>query len=200
MQFLVGVWVHKVRKAQLPKAPYLIVSNHTSYFDIFFMYALLPQNRFLFLGKSELLSYPLIKTLFKHLNIPVFRKDRVKAARSYKRSVEAIHEGWSLVIFPEGGIPDENLPEMIPFKDGAFKLAKRCNVPIVPITFLNHFHMFTDPGKILGSAHPGISKVYFHDAISVSQQKQLTEKELSDLVFETLAKPLREQGFMKHKA
>lgn len=149
------------------------------------------------MGKSEILSYPLVKTFFKRLNIPVHRNDRMKAAKSFIQAKNAIQDGWSLVIFPEGGIPDDNLPQMVEFKSGAFKLAKNGEIPIVPITFLDHYHMFSDPDQLLGYAHPGISRVHMHDAISVEQQKGMSESELSDYVFNVLAGPLRERGLMK---
>ena len=98
------------------------------------------------MGKSEILSYPLMKTFFKRLNIPVFRNDKRLAAKSFIQAKQALAAGWSIVLFPEGGIPDENRPSMIPFKEGAFKLAKSANVPLVPITFLDNHHIFSDPG------------------------------------------------------
>ena len=52
------------------------MANHTSYLDIFLMYSILPKYPFVFLGKSEILSYPLIGTFFKDLNVPVDRKDK----------------------------------------------------------------------------------------------------------------------------
>ncbi|MFY7991090.1 MAG: 1-acyl-sn-glycerol-3-phosphate acyltransferase, partial [Fluviicola sp.] len=41
---LVHVW--RIKKHPLPEGPYLIVANHTSYFDIFLMYSILPKHRF----------------------------------------------------------------------------------------------------------------------------------------------------------
>lgn len=191
------VWVHYIRKVKLPKGPYLIVSNHTSYYDIFLMYSLFPHHRFLFLGKSDILNYPIVNVFFKRLNIPVYRNDRMKAAKSFLQAKHALKEGWSLVIFPEGGIPDDDLPKMVPFKDGAFKLAKSAHVPIVALTFLDHYHLFSDVDQKRGYAHPGVSRIFMHDIITVEQQKLLTEAQLSSLVFDTIAKPLRDRGLMK---
>lgn len=196
---LMLVWVHKTKKAAVPAGPCMIVANHTSYFDIFQLYSVMPHHRFLFMGKSEILSYPLIKTFFKRLNIPVYRNDKLKAAKAFIQAKQAIAEGWSVVIFPEGGIPDECLPEMVPFKDGAFKLAKSCSVPVIPITFLDNWHLFSDPGTLLGPAHPGVSRVYVHEAVPAAEVARMTEKELSDRVFDTIAEPLIRRGWMKSK-
>ena len=182
--------VKKVIDSPLPEGPYIVVANHSSYLDIFFMYSILPKHPFLFLGKGEILSYPIIRTYFKGLNIPVYRKDRSKAATSFTLAKKAVNEGWSLVIFPEGGIPDEGNPAMIPFKKGAFKLAKALNVPIIPISFTNHYTLFSDPTDILGPARPGISKVFIHQAIMPEAIVEMTEVELLNVCFDKINESL----------
>ena len=182
--------VKKVLDSPIPEGPYIVVANHSSYLDIFFMYSILPKHPFLFLGKGEILSYPIIRTYFKGLNIPVYRKDRSKAATSFILAKKAVKEGWSLVIFPEGGIPDEGSPAMIPFKKGAFKLAKALDVPIIPITFTNHYTLFSDPTEILGPARPGVSKVFIHEAITAEAIAEMTELELLNVCFHKINESL----------
>lgn len=182
--------VKKVIDSPIPEGPYIIVANHSSYLDIFFMYSILPKHPFLFLGKGEILSYPIIRTYFKGLNIPVYRKDRSKAATSFILAKKAVKEGWSLVIFPEGGIPDEGSPAMIPFKKGAFKLAKALDVPIIPVTFTNHYKLFSDPTNILGPARPGISKVFIHETITAQAITEMTELELLRVCFDKINEAL----------
>jgi 1-acyl-sn-glycerol-3-phosphate acyltransferase len=172
--------------SELPKGPYVIIANHSSYLDIFFMHSLLPAHPFLFLGKSEILSYPILRTYFKNLNIPVYRKDRAKAAKSFSMAKKAIEEGWSIVIFPEGTIPDDENPKMLPFKSGAFKLAKEMRLPIVPVTFTNNYRLFSDPEQLLGPARPGVFKVYIHPYIEQSKVSELSEQTLSNLCFEII--------------
>ncbi len=197
MRLLTFVHVWRLKSQPLPKGPILIVANHTSYFDIFLMYSMMPHHRFLFMGKSEILSYPLLKTFFKYLNIPVFRNNKIKSAKSFIQAKRAIEEGWSIVLFPEGGIPDNVKPKMIPFKDGAFKLAKSAKIPIVAVTFLDNYHIFSEPTQF-DYAHPGISRVEIHPLVSVEMCDNSTEKELSNYVFELIEKPLRERGLLKN--
>lgn len=196
MQVLTLVFVLKKNKQKLPKEPCIIVSNHASYFDIFLMYSIVPHHPFLFMGKAEILSYPLVKRFFINLNIPVHRKNQRLAAMSFIQAKQALKEGWSVVLFPEGGIPDDNVPAMIPFKEGAFKLAKSANVPIVSMTFLDNYHVFSEPFHC-DYAHPGISRVVFHPVISAEEVSKLTDAELSAKAFELIAAPLRERGLMK---
>lgn len=195
MQLCCFVFVIKLNRMKVPKGPYLIISNHASYFDIFLMYSIFPHHRFLFMGKGEILGYPLIKTFFKGLNIPVHRNDRRLAAKSFMQARQAIEEGWSIVLFPEGGIPDHNRPTMIPFKEGAFKLAKSAGVPIVAVTFLDNHHIFSDPNQ-LDVAHPGISRVEMHPVITKEEVAALTEKELSARCFKEISGSLKRRGLM----
>ncbi len=186
--------VKKVLDSSLPKAPYILISNHASYLDIFFMYSIFPQHPFLFLGKGEILSYPIVRTYFKALNIAVHRKDRGSAAKSFIQARKEAEKGWSIVIFPEGGIPDDHNPKMMAFKDGAFKLAKSLSLPIVPITFTNHFKLFSDPTQLLGPARPGISRVYIHPHVSTEEYADLSVKELKELCFDRINAPLRQEN------
>ena len=182
--------VKRVLNSPLPDGPYIIIANHTSYLDIFLMYSLLPKHPFVFLGKSEILTYPIISTYFKNLNIPVYRGDKSKAGQSYQLAQKAVDDGYSLVIFPEGMIPDLQCPQMVPFKDGAFKLAKTLNIPIVALTFTNNFKLFSDPTEILGEAHPGFSRVYVHEPIPVSTIQNLELKELNNFCFKIVNEPI----------
>lgn len=178
-----------MKTSSIPNEPYIVIANHSSYLDIFFMTSVIPNNPLLFLGKSELLNYPILGTYFRKLHIPVFRKDKIKSAKSFIQAKKAVKKGWSLMIFPEGGIPNENLPNMVPFKDGAFKLAKTLNVPIVPITFTNNYILFSDPEHFLRRAHPGISKVYIHSFIDKETVALLSEKELMQKCFDVIQEP-----------
>lgn len=185
--------VRCVEKEALPEGPYIIAANHTSYLDIFFMYSMLPKHPFVFLGKSEILTYPIIRTYFKNLNIPVFRFDRKKVGVSFQLALEAIEDGWSLVIFPEGTIPEVDIPKMMPFKNGAFKIAKEADVPIVPITFTTNHLLFSDPTMVFGPARPGVSRFYIGKYISKELVAQKSFTELKELCFSRVEAPLKKE-------
>ena len=132
----------------------------------------------------------MIGTFFRKLHIPVFRGEGRKAAQSYFQSLKAIDNGWCLVIFPEGGIPDNGCPQLAPFKEGAFKIAKNKNIPIVPITFANNFELFEDPMHFWGKARPGIAKVVVHPIINIEKIKELSLKELTNHTREIVSSKL----------
>ncbi|MBU2018487.1 MAG: 1-acyl-sn-glycerol-3-phosphate acyltransferase, partial [Bacteroidetes bacterium] len=153
------------RGSKMPDSPFILIANHTSYLDIFLMFAHFPDRPFLFLGKSEILGYPILKTYFKKLNIPVDRSSRIKSAKSFLQAKKALEEGFSLIIFPEGGIPNVPAPKLAGFKDGAFRLAALMQVPIVPVALTNHYKLFSDPAEPFNPARPGISDAFVFDAV-----------------------------------
>ena len=183
--------VKRLTNAELPEGPFVIAANHTSYLDIFLLPSILPSNRFLFLGKSEILRYPLLKTYFKQLNIPVYRDNAMKSARSFIRARKEVKKGWSLVIFPEGGIPEVDHPTMIPFKDGAFQLAKSSKIPIVPLTYVNNYELMGELESFLSIARPGISYIHIHPFISKEKVVSMNKDELNELCFDIISAPLK---------
>lgn len=163
----------KKNQTKLPKGPAIIVANHTSHLDIFLMYQILPHRHIVFMGKSEILSYPLIKTYFKHLHIPVNRNDKRQAAHAMLLAKSKLQEGWSIVIFPEGGIPDNLAPDLAEFKPGAFVMAQKNQVPIIPISMIDHYKLLSEPQNNQGSALPGISHVHIHPYLDSNEIREL---------------------------
>lgn len=189
--FLAGYRVKPKYAFSVPEGPCVFIANHTSFFDIVCMYLLFPKHPFLFLGKAELLKVPLVKTFFKRLHIPVYRnKGGRNAHKALEAADQALKQGWSIIIFPEGGINEHLVPALQVFKDGAFRLAKNNNVPIVPITFLNNYELLEDPAVKNSVARPGTSHVVVHPTI---EAKMVANTELDVLklnAFETINAPL----------
>ncbi len=151
---------------------YIICANHASYLDIILMYKIVPHD-FAFLGKAEVLKWPLVNIFFKRgIDIPVFRGNRKKAAESLLNAKEALASGRSLAIFPEGKMQDSP-PKMERFKNGAFSLAMEYNVSIIPLTFKNNYKLFSDHEDVFGAGNPGIAKIIIHPKIEVNKETDL---------------------------
>lgn len=114
------------------KRQYIFCPNHFSYLDIPTMG--LNYINTIFVGKSALEKIPLFGFMYKKLHITVDRKKLRSRVDSLRRSLQAIDEGKSLVIYPEGGIVSTAPPAMGRFKDGAFRIAIEKQIPIVPVT------------------------------------------------------------------
>jgi 1-acyl-sn-glycerol-3-phosphate acyltransferase len=145
---------------------YIICSNHTSNLDATAM-SLLIKNNFCFIGKDELLKNPVIKLFFQTVDIPVNRESRMSSFRAFKTAAERLQQGMSLVIFPEGKIPEDYPPRLNEFKNGPFRLAIEHKVPIIPVTSLNTWAVLWDTGLELGS-RPGICDIFVHAPIETA--------------------------------
>lgn len=198
IQWLGLVPAKVIERQNFPSPPYIVVANHASYLDIVHMYSVIP-SYFLFLGKSELLHWPIVRIFFKGMNIPVSRNNLRKSTEALLISSEKLSEGKNIIIFPEGGI-FPGAPCLKPFKNGAFKLAIKHQVSIVPVTFLNNWKYLGDEHPIWGRARPGLAKVIIHEPIKT---KGLDLKDLIPLrkeCFNIIEKPLRDRYPSKFKS
>jgi 1-acyl-sn-glycerol-3-phosphate acyltransferase len=168
-------------KDKFPNQPFIVTSNHISYLDTVFMYALL-ERYFLFIGKAELLKWPLFSLFFKKQDIPVHRGNPREAFLSLKLAGDALQRGENIAIYPEGTIPDE-APEMRPFKTGAFKLAIAQQVPVVPIVWHNNHQVMLDPSKLFSYSLPRMINVTVLDPISTIGLTEADVVSLRDKVF-----------------
>ena len=133
------------------------VANHTSMLDIMLM-LYVSKNPFVFVGKEELGKIPLFGFFYKRVCILVDRSDPKSRTAVYRRVQHRLNQGLSICIFPEGGVPDEEVV-LDSFKDGAFRMAINHNIPIVPITFLDCKKRFPwtffsgGPGRLRAKIH-----------------------------------------------
>src|SRR5436305_11786259 len=117
-----------------PMKPHVYAVNHGSAFDIPVLYAYLPfQFRIVF--KKELLSYPVIGWHLKRSGqICINQKNPAASIGSIRTALRSLKAGTPLVIFPEGGRSPDG--EIMPFLAGAFFLAIKAQVEIVPVALV----------------------------------------------------------------
>lgn len=125
------------------------------------------------------------------MNVPVDRSNKSRSTRAFMGALKAYRDGYALAIFPEATFPTENLPQMLPFKAGAFKLAKQLEAPILPLTFTNNYLLFSEPTIWLGPARPGLAVVHIHPVISTEEVNALTEDELLEKCYASIASALK---------
>ncbi|MCX6351646.1 MAG: lysophospholipid acyltransferase family protein [Bacteroidetes bacterium] len=159
---------------------YIYCGNHFSNLDIIVCLAYLP-SYFGFLGKTELKSLPGIQLFFRTIDIDVNRKNAAQSAMSYKKSVMALKEGKSLVIFPEGGIIGE--PRLHPFKDGPFDLGIRTKTEIIPFAMPDNYKLLPDG---INEAKAGKIRLILHKAFETSHLKKEDNEKLRDEVFKVI--------------
>lgn len=109
----------------------IYMPNHQSAFDILVLFAGLP-GQFRWLAKEELFKIPMFGLYMKACGyVAIDRSNRNKALQSMKTAARRIHDGTSVVIFPEGTRSVDG--RLLPFKKGGFMLALQAEVPIVPV-------------------------------------------------------------------
>ena len=129
------------------KGPFVICANHFSILDIAVM-GLLPIN-FVFVGKSSLAKIPLFGYMFRKLHITVDRKSMKDRYLAVEKAKKAADEGFSLVMFPEGGVVTENPPQMARYKEGPFRVAIEKQIPIIPVTIPYNWLILPDDDSYL---------------------------------------------------
>ncbi|MHA1670701.1 MAG: lysophospholipid acyltransferase family protein [Promethearchaeota archaeon] len=111
--------------------PGIIVSNHQSHLDPFFLGAAC-HRRIRYMSKLDNFKTPIVKTLFT--NLGAFKLNREDPALGWEQAKEVINGGEWVGIFPEG--TRSTVGELGEFRTGAVRLAIETGVPIVPMAVL----------------------------------------------------------------
>jgi 1-acyl-sn-glycerol-3-phosphate acyltransferase len=113
-----------------PRRPYVVVSNHESFVDILLISHLPWEMKWL--SKAELFRIPVLGWMLRLAgDIPIQRGFGPSAIEAIARCREALANRVSVMIFPEG--TRSTTADLLPFKDGAFRLAIDAGVPILPL-------------------------------------------------------------------
>ena len=168
---------------------YVIVSNHQSQLDILVAFRLFIP--FKWVSKAEVFNVPLIGwNMWLNRYIRLKRGDKAGIARMFADCERALSQGNSIFIFPEG--TRSKTGDMRPFKPGAFVLAKKMNVPVLPV--------------VISGTHAALPKhsLNFHgrqmlrlrvlDPVPVETVARLTVDELTDHVHHLIADELRQMA------
>ena len=113
-----------------PRRPYVAVSNHISYADIFLISHLPWEMKWL--AKDTVFKIPVMGWIM-HMagDIHVVRGNRESIVSAIKGCRDRLAKRVSVMIFPEG--TRSRTGALQPFKDGAFRIAIEAGVPILPI-------------------------------------------------------------------
>jgi len=178
----VGVRVHVKGRERIPSGTCLFVANHTSSADAPAVVNAIPR-RIAILLKKSLFSWPIVGQAFTLAHfIPVERSKHESAIASLEKAIEAMREGQSFLIYPEGTrSPDGRLQE---FKKGAVVMAIKAGVPIVPVACSGAHHVMEKRSLVI---HPGDILVEFLDPIEASRYTFEQREELNNVVHDAMA-------------
>jgi 1-acyl-sn-glycerol-3-phosphate acyltransferase len=113
-----------------PRRPYVAVSNHESYADIFLISHLPWEMKWM--SKETLFRIPCMGWMMRMAgDIRVVRGERASAIQALAAARDRIGKRVSVMIFPEG--TRSRGDGLLPFKDGAFRVAIETGAPVLPL-------------------------------------------------------------------
>jgi len=159
-----------------PGQRYILVANHYSYFDIPCVLAAVRQP-IRFLAKVSLFKIPIFGWAIGRAGfIPIDRKNRRTAVKSFDLAAERIRKGNTIVVFPEEGRTKDRL--MRKFQRGGFLLAMKSGLPILPLAIDGTYDVFPvgantiRPGRVTVRVGTPIAT----EGRSVRQKDQLVDE------------------------
>jgi len=117
-----------------PDKNYLVVSNHAGMADIPLILGAIKLN-LRFVAKEELGKVPIFGHALKSGGyVFIKRGQNREALQSMLKAADTLKAGRSIHIFPEG--TRSKTGDILPFKRGAFIIAEKAKVPVLPVTII----------------------------------------------------------------
>jgi len=160
---------------------YVYVSNHASMFDIPVVLASVPdQVRIIY--KKELNWIPVFGWGLKWGSyIGINRGRGPEAMRSIEEAIDTIRNGASVLLFAEGTRTQDG--QLQPFRRGAFNIAVRSGIPVVPVTINGTFPLLPKGSMVI---RPRPVELILDDPISVTGSGKEAERNLMAKVHEAI--------------
>lgn len=126
-----GLWNFHTRGVITdPRRPYVVVANHESYADVFLISCFPWEMKWL--SKDTMFKIPCMGWMMQMAgDIKLVRGNRDSTLDAIAQCRDRLAKKASVMIFPEG--TRSKTQEMLPFKDGAFRLAIESQAPVLPI-------------------------------------------------------------------
>lgn len=184
IMILAGIYHRNIYDAPYDiKKQYVFVFNHISYLDVPVLFMSILRQRFRILGKIELTRVPIFGFVYRNAVVLVNRESTAARAKSVMQLKSVLRKGISIAIAPEGTFNMTNKP-LLPFYDGAFKIAIETQTPVRPLLLLDTYdrlHYAT-----LTSLTPGRSRTVFLEEIDVSGYTLKDVEVLKTKVYEAM--------------
>jgi 1-acyl-sn-glycerol-3-phosphate acyltransferase len=189
--WLYGVTVKVYYPENIRDGGFLLLFNHSSFFDIFAISSVLPEIRFG--AKIELFKIPFFGSAMRAVGvIPISREEREKSVQELKNHEHKIAKGMRVALAPEGGrLGGEDF--LAPFKSGPFYFALSSGAAIQPVLIQGASLIWPK-----GSLTPAIKrwkseiKLIFLPQISTSSYQIDQRNELKNATFHAMDKTLKD--------
>ncbi len=181
---LLRVKIHATGLEKIPtNCRFMLVSNHLHDFDPAVFFDCLPNSDLAFIGKKDI--YVTMKFIAKAMHklngLPIDRENNRNAILTINAAAEIIKKDTaSVAIFPEGYCSLSG--ELLPFRNGAFKIAKKAKCPIVVATLKN-------TKQIVKNMPLKKTDVYLDilEVVSAKKVEELSTAELGDKIHKIMS-------------
>lgn len=150
---IAGVTATVIGEENIPDEAVLFIGNHRSYFDILLTYIRCRRVTG-YIAKKEMERYLTLTTWMKRLHcLFLDRKDPKEGLKTILHAIDDVKNGISICVFPEGTRNRGEELSMLPFRDGALKIATKSGCPIIPISMNNTAAIFENHLPKVKKAH-----------------------------------------------
>lgn len=139
---ITGVKTTVIGEENVPDEPVLFIGNHRSFFDILLTYSRCKRLTG-YVAKDSMEKIPLLSTWMRYLYCLFLNRENPKEGlKTILQAIEYVKKGISICIFPEGTRNKGEELSMLPFKEGALKIAAKTGCAIIPISMNNTAAIF----------------------------------------------------------
>jgi len=165
-----------------PRRPYVVVANHESLADIFLGSHLPWEMKWL--SKDANFRIPVMGWMMRMAgDIRVRRDDRRSRRNALEECRDRLRKRVSVMILPEG--TRSGTGELLPFKEGAFRLAIQEQVPVLPLVFVGTSTAAPKGSMVFGRAK---AEVRVLDPVETEGLTESDASALRDRVRDTIAR------------
>ena len=186
-RLLVGAYPHWQGCAPSSKQR-IYFANHTSHLDTIVIWASLPPQLRPFVRPVAAKDYwekGLLRRriALDELNVVLVDRRRTEHSNPLDPLRQALQEGSSLIIFPEGTRYKGEEGGAGEFKQGAFRIAVKTGAPVVPVAITGARALFENNGNL---CHPGTVRIKVLPPIQTAGMSRAEQKQLPDAVRQTI--------------
>lgn len=187
VMFLSGVKLVVKGKENIPTdEAVLYIGNHRSYFDIVTTYSLCPTLTG-YISKDGVNKVPILGMVMKRLYCLFLKRDDAKQGlKTILTAIDYVKNGISICIFPEGtrNKDYEHPYDLLPFKEGSFKIAQKTNCKIIPMAIVGTAEVLE---KNFPWIHKNVVTIIYGEPIVPSDLDKDTQKKIGSYCQEIIS-------------
>ena len=186
---ITGVKATVIGEENVPDEPVLFIGNHRSYFDILLTYSRCKRVTG-YIAKKEMERYLTLTSWMKRLHcLFLDRKNPKEGLKTILQAIDDIKNGISVCVFPEGTRNRGEELSMLPFRDGALKIATKTGCAIVPISMNNTAEIFENHLPKIKKTHVVVEygKPVYPDQLDKDTKKHIGDY-VENIIWETIHK------------